>query len=516
MEELVATGTGTGIGRDYAISKREAYEWARTDARIKVGVLNAAVATRDEKTIERNFALTKGRYKGYYKTIVTTEFSFTDVTMMTDADRESELRIQQAYNNNLVRIENAPEKGEETSGTFDSIGQGVSINLTEAENLAFANAIDRAIEKQGGETADVSHTTITSNSYVQEVDATGEQVYKASVTLKVKLDNIRKYTAEEKKNVEKAKKERNKALQQEQNQKKEEEAQRKAEQERELKAQIKAEKEKLRLKAKEYKDKARKLKAQFKSKGGIRGGIAMVVALLVGTMTAQITLRIKSEVTRLLSKFQNQCPPPKELARIVKIKNNLLKVLNSFQKRLDKLTKIAQRLLTTVAIVKRIIQIITSIPIPTAIIPPGGGIGIPVSVLTKYSNTLIKLNKLLDTLTDQAAAITALITNVSAIIGVLKKALEELDLQIQGCSKDPNNAVVALSVAETSTQPADFYYKGYKLEIVQDVVDYKLAPKRHAIAIDKRGIIVLSGPSSFSSSTDILIDELKFRIDQLL
>ena len=414
------------------------------------------------------------------------------------------------------------------AGTFSSAGQGISINLTEAETLAFTNAVDRAIQSQGGETADIGRTKIISNTHTKEVDATGEQVYKATTTIRVQLSNIRKYTAEERKNVDKVKKERNKALQQEQNQKKEQEAQRKAELERDAKARIKAEKEKIRLKAQQYKDRARKLKAQFKSKGGIKGGIAMVVALLVGNMTAQITLRIKSEISRILSKFQNQCPPPKELAKIIKIKNNLLKVLNSFQKRLDKLTKISQRLLKTVRLVKRIIKIITSIPIPTSFpyVP-----GIPISVLTKYSNALIKLNKLLDTLTDQAAAITAVLTNISAIIGALKKALEELDVQIQDCSKDPNKAIVAAGIAESSIQaggsqagglktgglqPADFYYKGYRLEIVQDIVDYKLAPKRRAIAIDKRGVVMLHGPSSFSSSTQILLDELKFRIDQLL
>ena len=63
--------------------------------------------------------------------------------------------------------------------------------------------------------------------------------------------------------------------------------------------------------------------------------------------------------------------------------------------------------------------------------------------------------------------------------------------------------------------PGEYLYKGYRLRIVQDTIAYKLAPKRHAIAIDKKGVQVLQGPSSFSSSTQVLLDELKFRIDQL-
>ena len=184
------------------------------------------------------------------------------------------------------------------------------------------------------------------------------------------------------------------------------------------------------------------------------------------------------------------------------------------------MSKIAQTLLTTVTTVRILIKIITSIPIPTAIIPPTtGGIGIPISILTKYSNALIKLNKTLDKLIAEAAAIATLIISVSAIIKNLKTRLEGIDVQIQSCIQNPTQTLEQASVVESSTSnipQGDFYYKGYKLEIVQDVIDYKLAPKRHAIAIDRGGTVRLQGPSSFSSSTEILLDELKFKIDNEL
>ena len=257
--------------------------------------------------------------------------------------------------------------------------------------------------------------------------------------------------------------------------------------------------------------------AAFRAAGGIKGGgISAIVAILVGTLRAQLVLRIQKEVIKMLGKFMNQCPNPKDLQRIIKTRNNLLKNINSFQKRIDKLSKIAQTLLITVAAVRILVKIITSIPIPTAV-PPGAGI--PISILTKYSNALIKLNKTLDKLIAEAAAITALILSISAIIKSLKARLDAIDVQIKACIKNPNQVVVQVSVAETSANAipeGDFYYKGYKLEIIQDIIEYKLAPQRHAIAIDKRGIVVLHGPSSFSSSTEILLDEIKFKIDNEL
>lgn len=302
------------------------------------------------------------------------------------------------------------------------------------------------------------------------------------------------------------------------------EAQQKFEEAKAKFEEVKAKADAAAKKAKEAQQKIKEAQAVFKAAGGISGGgISAVVAVLVGTLRAQLVLIVQKEVLKMLNKFINQCPNPKDLQRIIKVRNNLLKNINSFQKRIDKLAKIAQTLLITVTVVKLLIKIITSIPIPTSV-PPGAGI--PVNILTKYSNALIKLNKTLDKLLAEAAAITALITAVSAIIRSLKQRLESIDAQIQACIQNPVQALEQASVTESATQAGNaqagntqaegVYYKGYKLEIVQDVVDFKLAPKRHAIAIDKRGIQVLQGPSSFSSSTDILLDELKFKIDQLL
>ena len=292
------------------------------------------------------------------------------------------------------------------------------------------------------------------------------------------------------------------------------EAQQKFEQAKAKFEEVQAKAQAAAAKAKAAQQKIKETQAAFKAAGGIKGGgISAIVAVLVGTLRAQLILRIQKEVLKMLSNFINQCPNPKDLQRIIKVRNNLLRNINSFQKRVDKLAKIAKTLLITVSAVKVLVKVITSIPVPTAV-PPGAGI--PISILTRYSNALIKLNKTLDKLIAEAAAITALVLSVSAIIKSLKARLDGIDAQIQACIKNPSELLVQASIAESSTQTGDSYYKGYKLEIVQDVVDYKLAPKRHAIAIDKRGIVVLYGPSSFSSSTEILLDEIKFKIDNEL
>ena len=66
-----------------------------------------------------------------------------------------------------------------------------------------------------------------------------------------------------------------------------------------------------------------------------------------------------------------------------------------------------------------------------------------------------------------------------------------------------------------------FFYEGpngerYKLEIrnVPDAPD--IAPQRFAVALDNEGVAVLKGAKSFASDVGVLLDELKFRLDNQL
>lgn len=392
------------------------------------------------------------------------------------------------------------------------------------------------------------------------------------------------------------------------------EAQRKLIELKKTVAKAQAKTELFKKRAKQLRQTSRQLKASKPSTAMVKGGIAAVIAFQIGTVRAILVVQVQKKVFEILQKFTTGCPDSKELAKIIKTRNTLLKQITSFKTRAQQLSSIAKKILATVAAIKLIIKIITSIPLPTAIIPPiTGGLGIPISILTKYSNTLIKLNKLLDKLIEEAAAITIIVSSIAPPLQMLEDKLRSIDLSIQECSLqevkkevDTSNTAftgditgtdtslkqtqdtidtsidtffaknidqytgvgsiqsidevinemipqmvdqisneipqtgegaVQLEIAgvgqngtgvtseisqesiggATATPPVEgTYYNGYNLLIVRDPESPKLAPKNYAIAKDSRGIIVLRGPSSFSSSTDILVEELKFRIDQLL
>lgn len=309
----------------------------------------------------------------------------------------------------------------------------------------------------------------------------------------------------------------------------------------EAKAKIEAAKKKAEdaaKKAKELKQKIKEIQALLKTPGGVKGGIVAVVATQVGGLRAKIVAQIQKQVIALLSKFSTGCPNSKELQKIIKIRSTLLNHLTSFEKRIEKFSKIATQLTTIITIVSALVKIITSIPVPTAVIPPlTGGVGVPLSVPNKFGAALVKLNKILDKLSGGAAAITAIVTSIGPIITSLKSRLESIDIAIQQCSlgqptdlsqilataQPPENTGSEGTPTDAQGNPNPNYIhtsntsgKVYKLAINQDPNSPQIAPRRFATATDNRGIVVLKGPSSFSSSTQVLLDEIKFRIDNQL
>ena len=254
-----------------------------------------------------------------------------------------------------------------------------------------------------------------------------------------------------------------------------------------------------------------------------------IIARQVGSIQGKLVNQVQNQVLNVLSKFSSQCPNAKEIEKIIKIKNNLLKNINALERRIQKLRSVANKLDASIRAARIGISIIKRIPKPTVfkVIPGQSGgvvIGVKFSALTRLSDRLIKLNKLLDSLEADKAGILGVINTVAVTLGGLKRRLEAIDLAIQGCSKDS----AQLSQIVASAQPPentgsegtpldpDYYYKGYELAIVDDPNSPSIAPRRYAIAKDRAGVIVLYGPSSFSSDTKVLLDEIKFRIDNQL
>ena len=92
---------------------------------------------------------------------------------------------------------------------------------------------------------------------------------------------------------------------------------------------------------------------------------------------------------------------------------------------------------------------------------------------------------------------------------------------LAGLDNLPSNAGLTNQVADNTFnyfKPGDNSNGGnmYTIKILIDKNSPGFAPRRYAVVENENGVVVLRGPASFSSSTKILVDEIKFRINNQL
>jgi len=272
----------------------------------------------------------------------------------------------------------------------------------------------------------------------------------------------------------------------------------------------------------------------------IRSQIAAIVANQLGKIQGEIEARIQTETVRLLSKFSNQCPDRDGLVKVIKTRNNLLRVVNSFQKRTNRLSSIPRKLRPPISAAKRIISLLKRNPTKLAIgtrpsfsdYDRGGLFSVKRAAFTnRQADRLIKVTLLLEDLEDDLDAVNDLLSGVAPSFDDIRNLLESVNDNVEECAKEFNdNEKLKRLIKEVQplqntgsegTPDISYQYRGangkdYILSIIEDKNLDTAVIRRIAIAKDIFGITVLKGQPSFSSDTQILLDEIKFRIDNQL
>ena len=272
--------------------------------------------------------------------------------------------------------------------------------------------------------------------------------------------------------------------------------------------------------------------------------LALIAATQLGRLQGELEARALSEALLLLEEFLNKCPQIERLESIVEVRNNLLKVVNSFTKQTDKYQKLANSLKTPIQAANILIQLLKVDPTPIAIgTPPlkdfGGLIASKTAGMQNTSAELLRnTSKVLESLEDDVTAIENLVGGVNPSLNQVRGILESINVSIGNCiddyAKEDNADKQALARLIQKVQPTAILNAGdsnlplnettyrnaqgidYTLSIVTQTEGESIAPKRYAIAKDSIGVVVLRGTASFSSDTAILLDELKFRLDNQL
>lgn len=108
--------------------------------------------------------------------------------------------------------------------------------------------------------------------------------------------------------------------------------------------------------------------------------------------------------------------------------------------------------------------------------------------------------------------------NISNKVDLLNRKLQASPDIAESIKKDFEKLLVFIPFEEKNNREnqAKYFHKGLILSIEEDPNSPSIAKRHYAVAKNTRGEVKFKGPSSFSSDIDVLLDELKFKIDNQL
>ena len=260
----------------------------------------------------------------------------------------------------------------------------------------------------------------------------------------------------------------------------------------------------------------------------------------IGLAKAQdIAIRYANEkIFEIYNELINACPPPAILEDLSKKVNNIKSLISKADKKIETFDRLPKTLDKPIAAGKVVVELLSHMPLPSTIgTPPGpfGGVivSVPTGVIQTQSNLLVFTRKMVQTLEDDKQAIVSLVQSSKGVFEPVKEVLNKLEALLQRCAENPNltleqrKAILegAGNIKPTTQQDLNSLDENYlnsngtsyTIGIVIDPESANsIAPLRQAIAKDFRGVVVLRGPKSFAGDTQVLKDELKFRIDNQL
>ena len=251
------------------------------------------------------------------------------------------------------------------------------------------------------------------------------------------------------------------------------------------------------------------------------------IAVLQKLVTTNLTDEQKAKLRE-----KNFCPTKEKLQEILEKKNKTVKVLNNLYTVSNLITATATGLSLYSTLQRARQTAYENNPIPVALpsIPPLPGYipipGLPVQIMSGGTVTkLAKGQRKAEERATNSAQLAGQFLTIGTILGIslqlVINLLNLLDLLALICSQEQltqeelsqDLVLFAAQSLEQGNTPVR-EYKGFQLDIRTETQPVGSLYRRFAVALNQEGIILLKGQPSFSSSEQILLDEMKFLIDQ--
>lgn len=263
--------------------------------------------------------------------------------------------------------------------------------------------------------------------------------------------------------------------------------------------------------------------------------IGTILVRQIGKLRATLEVNLKDQLRQKLRELEKQCPGTAELNKIQRLAENVNRVVLSTEKQINQVQKSVKSIDTLASNVNRAIQVLLMISTPVAIIPPQtGGIGVPTSVLNRYSRNLNLLSEQARVLEGTSKGVQTVLNPLQLILGQTKALLGRLDQRLAQCRQQSrvsqNNEGSTLEIqtsditlvgsqdtdiTDTDSTGLQEIYKDYSIYVEVDPNSPSIAQRKFAIVKDGKGVFIYKGDPSFSKRNQILIDEARFEIDKI-
>lgn len=267
---------------------------------------------------------------------------------------------------------------------------------------------------------------------------------------------------------------------------------------------------------KEEKQKAKKQKRDAVIKNAKKSLVPILSLLLTNKIAEVISQNdvIKKLVddTNAIIEAANISNNPVQLNNAKIARDNALRVIQNNEAKILAIYDQIKRISIYITIFSVIVQILSSIPIPTAV-PPG--VGIPLTLITKIVQLLEKANRIVLSLSALLPVIMVSLQKAITILGNYKAQL----LQVSGLI-DANSALLPPSLLDllNKDDKTDLgEYKGFKLYLREENNPKFVVrgnKRRYAVAVNKLGVEVAKSDYSFTLDPQDLVEQLKLIIDR--
>lgn len=221
-----------------------------------------------------------------------------------------------------------------------------------------------------------------------------------------------------------------------------------------------------------------------------------------------------------------KCPTPARAAQIIQSVNRVKITIQRVQRFLTTLNKILNITYSAISAINTAITatrgatIAADVSLAIQAPLPVGTSGLTARLIGRLENLIRDYKDELKQLEDTVCDASKVVVYIATQLNLLIVFLELVDVLLQRCIQNSEGiqTVEGLDLTTFNRIGTNFRveYRGYTIEVRTDPNSPAVAPRRFAVALDPVGVAVLTGPPSFSSDTDVLIEELKFRIDNQL